>query len=396
MAGAGEITTGRRWLSFAIVLALCTMGAMAMFKFAPVASVLIEDMGFDDSNIGLMMSMFSIIGAILAFPVGGILQKLGFKKCLLIIAGSLVVGGSLGAISTSVPMLLASRFIEGVANGFICVMCSASVPLLLPRDKQGLGMGFVSAYFPLGALIALNCAPFIVASIGWRGLWWVVVAIAVVLGVLVVALFRVPDSGGAKDERGQAEPTLKPMWPSIFLTALVMGCFGLVFGGAEGSFYPTFLTAEHGMDAQLAGTATSVINLMNVIFGPVAGVVADKIRSMKTVMVVGCATMLVLYLCAFSSNMMLVWVFIACMGVSCAFSATGIYGTIPVVAQDPPKIGMAMACVSFLQNIGIASGAYLYGVMQASMGWYPASLALLVPVSAVALVAALLVRMPSR
>ena len=150
------------------------------------------------------------------------------------------------------------------------------------------------------------------------------------------------------------------------------------------------------MDAQLAGTAASVINLMNVIFGPVAGVVADKIRSMKAVMVIGCATMLVLYLCAFNSNMMLVWVFIACMGVSCAFSATGIYGTIPVVAQDPSKIGMAMACVSFLQNIGIASGAYLYGVMQASMGWYPASLALLVPVAAVALVAALLVRMPSR
>lgn len=392
----GDLGMKHRWLSFFIVLALSTLGSMVMFKASPVFPLLISDMGFDGSNIGLMMSMYSIIGAVLAFPVGGILGKIGFKRCLYVIAGSLIVGGVLGALAPNVPVLLASRFIEGVANGFIAVMCSASVALLLPPEKHGLGMGLAGAWFPLGALISLNIAPALAGAIGWRGLWWVMVALALVLLLCAVALFRMPRSASGDASHVANASSAKPLWASVILTAVVMGCFGLVFGGAEGSFYPTFLQAEHHMDAQLAGTAASIINLMNVVFGPVAGIIADRIHSTKKVMVAGVVLMLVLYLCAFSSNITLVWVFIALMGVSCAFVGTGIYSTIPIVVRSPEKVGMGMACVAFLQNIGITIGSSVFGMLQTSMGWYPASLAFLVPVAVVALVASLFVRLPAR
>lgn len=397
MASSQPLSMGRRWLSFAIVLALSTLGSMVMFKASPVFPLLISDMGFDGSTIGLMMSMYSIIGAVLAFPVGGILGKIGFRRCLYVIAGSLIVGGALGALSPNVPVLLASRFIEGIANGFIAVMCSASVALLLPPEKHGLGMGLAGAWFPLGALISLNIAPAIAGAVGWRGLWWVMVVIAVILLICAAVAFRMPErSAGDPSQGAAARPSAKPLWASVVLTAVVMGCFGLVFGGAEGSFYPTFLQTEHHMDAQLAGTAASIINLMNVVFGPVAGIISDKIHSPKKVMVIGAVLMLALYLCAFSSNIVLVWVFIALMGVSCAFVSTGIYSTVPIVVRSPEKIGIGMACVAFLQNIGITVGSSVFGILQTSMGWYPASLALLVPVAVVALVASLLVKLPVR
>lgn len=396
-AGRRDLSVGRRWLSFILVLLLSTLGSMVMFKASPVFPLLMADMGFTDSNIGLMMSMYSVIGAVLAFPVGGILGKLGYKACLCIVAASLIIGGALGALSTSVPMLLASRFVEGVANGFIAVMCSASVAVLLPADKQGLGMGIASAWFPLGALISLNTVPALSSVVGWRGVWWIMVAIAVVLVVCVLALFKVPAGSDAGADAAVAKPSaVKPMWASIVLTSVTMCGFGLVFGGAEGSFYPTFLQTAHGMDAQTAGTAASVINLMNVVFGPIAGMVADRVRSTKIVMVIGAAMMVALYLCAFSSNIALVWVFIALMGVACGFVGTGIYGTIPVVARDPAKVGVGMACVAFLQNIGITVGSSVFGILQVQMGWYPASLAFLVPVAVIALVCSLLVRMPAK
>ena len=67
-----------------------------MFKAPPLFSIIIPELGFTDENIGWVMSMFSIIGLVMAFPAGAILAKLGIKKSLIITAASLAIGSAMG------------------------------------------------------------------------------------------------------------------------------------------------------------------------------------------------------------------------------------------------------------------------------------------------------------
>ena len=394
-----EMSIGRRWLSFVIVLLVSILGSMVMFKASPLFPELMTDMGFTGSNIGLMMSMYTIIGIVLAFPAGGILTKSGFKWCLIIVCVSLIVGGALGAVATSVTMLLVSRFIEGIANGIIAVIAGAAAPAILPENKQGLGMGLSTIWFPGGAIIALNLAPALSAGMGWRGVWWFMTAIAVILFVMILLLFKVPAAparqAGPEAATGSA-PAVKPMWASIIVTSIVMACFGLVFGGAVGSFYPTFLQQAHGMDSQMAGFATSIINIVNVAFAPVVGIISDRFHTKKGLIVVGAAIMAVLYIFAFSSTLPLVWVYICGMGICNGFVATGLYSVIPVLARDPRKIGIGMACLALFQNLGIFCGSTFFGILQVNMGWNAADLSLLLPAALVALVAAIFIKMPAK
>ena len=344
-----EMSIGRRWLSFVIVLLVSILGSMVMFKASPLFPELMTDMGFTGSNIGLMMSMYTIIGIVLAFPAGGILTKSGFKWCLIIVCVSLIVGGALGAVATSVTMLLVSRFIEGIANGIIAVIAGAAAPAILPENKQGLGMGLSTIWFPGGAIIALNLAPALSAGMGWRGVWWFMTAIAVILFVMILLLFKVPAAparqAGPEAATGSA-PAVKPMWASIIVTSIVMACFGLVFGGAVGSFYPTFLQQAHGMDSQMAGFATSIINIVNVAFAPVVGIISDRFHTKKGLIVVGAAIMAVLYIRFTHVNRWYGSISVA-LGICNGFVSTGLYSGHPVLAatrEDRHRHACSRAC----------------------------------------------------
>lgn len=396
---AQNMTNGQRWLSFIIVLVISILGAMVMFKASPVFPQLMNDLGFTSSNIGLMMSMYTIIGIVLAFPAGGILGKIGFKWSLAIVCLSLIVGGVLGAVATSVPMMLASRVIEGIANGIIAVVCSAAVPVILPKDKMGTGMGLASIWFPLGAVLSFNIAPVFAAGVGWRGIWWFTVILAVVLFILLLAAFKVPEADQLPDESGSsgtAAVARKPMWASIIVTSLVMACFGCVYGGAQGSFYPTFLIETKGMDSAAASFMASIPNIVTLFAGPIAGILSDKLHTQKGLVVFGAIVMAVLYTFAFSPILGLNWTYLAVQGICCGLLATGMYSLIPRLAQDPGKIGMGMGCLAFFQNLGIFAGSLFFGALSAGGDYYAADLQLLLPVAVVGVVCALVIKLPGK
>ena len=112
MEKASEITMGRRWLMFVTIFIVGVLAAFCQFK-APVlfATEFTSELGFTDANIGWVMSVFSLIGVVLAFPAGGILAKLGAKKSLMITAIALAIGAGAGALVNNATMMLATRFI---------------------------------------------------------------------------------------------------------------------------------------------------------------------------------------------------------------------------------------------------------------------------------------------
>lgn len=385
---------GRRWLIFSIVFIIGILSAYNMFKAPPLFPLIIPELGFTDENIGWVMSMFSIIGVVLAFPAGAILGKLGVKKSLIITAASLAIGSAIGAVATTVPLLLASRFIEGIGMGLISVVGPAAIATIIPRAKQGLAMGIWSVWFPAGTVLAFNTAPALATALGWRSVWWVAAALAAAALVFALACYAQPPAEETTAERTSTVAAHKPDMRSIILVAVAFMMWNAFNAGAISSFYPTFLQTIHSLDPQTAGFVASITNICVLALGPISGIVSDKLGTRKGLLVFAFAGAAVFLTFGFSDNLTLIYVFLVGFAFFSASCATGTFSIVPELTHQPEKIGFSMAIVAFLQNLGIVMGSAAFPVLAAGLAWNwnTASLAFCVPLAIIGLICSLLVR----
>lgn len=379
-----EFTMGRRWVIFSSVLLLGVLAAICMFKAPPLFSTeFTTDLGFTDTTIGWVMSMFAMIGIVLAFPASGILAKLGTKKSLIITAASFVIGSLVGAVANDVAMMLASRFIEGVGMGLISVVGGAAVASVIPRRKQGLAMGLWSIWFPTGAVIAFNVSPLLYVATGaWRAVWWFSAVVAVVALVFVAVVYADPPREEEDDAltTSDSASTLKPNMLGLILATLAFGAWNTVNGGAVSSFYPSFLGDIHGMTPQAAGSVSSVTNICMLFLCPLMGFIADKLKAQKWLAVFGLFLGAVLFAFGFSDDTAFVWAFVVLMSFASSACATGTFAVIPILAKDPAKVGLGMAFAAFFQNIGILIGSAAFAPISSALGWSAASMTFCIPI----------------
>lgn len=393
-----EFSMGRRWLMFAIVFLIAITSAYTMFKAPPLFPTLIQEVGFTESSIAWMMSMFAIIGVVLAFPAGGIFQRLGTKNSLLLAAGSLVIGSALGAFATSVPVLLASRVIEGVGMGMISVVGPAAVSTLIPKEKQGLAMGLFSIWFPLGAVLGLNLAPALANAFGWTGAWWFGLALALVAFLLALLVYQQPPAADepeaiVEEVVGAKVAAPKASMIGIILVAIAFFCWNCGNAGAIAGFYPSFLQDAHALSPQAAGTTNSVTSFLVLILGPISGIVSDKLGTRKGLILFAMGAAAVLFTFAFNENSMtLVWAFLLLMSLPAAAMPTGVFSIVPELAGSPQKVGLGMAIVAFAQNLGIMVGTNSFAELTQMVGWNQASWYFLIPITVIGFVATIFVK----
>lgn len=391
-----QFPMSRRWMIFCSVFFLGILTSFGMFK-APTmfTTEFISELGFTESSIGWVMSMFTLIGAVLAFPAGGIFAKLGAKKSLIITAISLIVGAVGGALATNATMMLVTRFIEGIGMGLVSVVGPAAVASIIPAKKQGLAMGIWSVWFPAGVVLAMNVTPMVYALAGtWRANWWLSAILAAVALVFVWAVYATPPQEKAAEEASAdgAPMKLKPDFFSIVMIAIAFGCWNVFNAGAIGGFYPSYLADVHSLDTQLSGTISSITNILVLALGPISGIIADKFNIHKGFIVFGMFGAAILLTFAFGDNMPLVWVFVIAMSFCSACCSTGVFSSVPLYAKDPSKVGLGMAIVAFFQNLGGCIGSAAFGALAVSMGWNMASLAFCVPIAIVGGVCAVLIK----
>lgn len=395
MATSTEISMSRRWLMFVAIFLVGVLAAFCQFK-APVlfATEFTSELGFTEANIGWVMSMFSLIGVILAFPAGGILAKLGAKKSLIITAIALAVGAGAGALASDATMMLATRFIEGIGMGLISVVGPAAVAEVIPQNKQGLAMGIWSVWFPAGVVVAYNVTPFIYSLAGtWRAAWWFACAVAIVALVLVALVYvETKQETPAQNTAAAASSALKPDMFSVIMIAVLFCAWNIFNAGAIGGFYPSYLADVHHMDTQLAGSVASITNILVLALGPISGIVADKFNLHKSLMVFAMIGASVMLTFAFGDNLTLTYVFVIGFSVFSACCATGVFSSVPLYARNPAKIGFCMAIVAFLQNLGGVIGSAAFGSLAASLGWGSAGLFFCVPIAVAGLICAVLIK----
>ena len=185
------------------VLALWAAGLCAAAQFSKVGLVLPElSRVYPDADVGLgfLVSSISVVGALLGLLAGSLAARAGLRRLLL---GGLALGAALSlfqALLPPLPVLLASRVLEGVAHLAVVVAAPTLIAAASTDGARPAAMTLWGTFF--GVAFALT---------GWLGLPLVeargVGALFAVHGLctaaVAVALALVlPRQGGAEGDAG--------------------------------------------------------------------------------------------------------------------------------------------------------------------------------------------------
>ena len=148
------------------------------------------------------MSLFSwlftayMLAETITIPIAGKMSdRLGRKPVFLAGMGLFLVGSILAGVSSSMEMLVAFRFIQGLGGGVLIPITMASVADLYAPMERGKIQGIVGALFALGSVIGPFLGGFIVDNLDWRWVFFVNVPV----GILAIAVTMVEFPRAAKE-----------------------------------------------------------------------------------------------------------------------------------------------------------------------------------------------------
>ena len=165
-----------------------------------MADYSMKQYGASASTAGLVASIF-IIGALVSrFVTGGIMDRVGRKRLLLIAAGLELVFSALYLLGLPIALLFALRFFHGMCYGGGSTTVGTIVTSIVPDARKGEGVGYYMLSVTLGAAIGPFLGMFLSQVAGAQVLFVAAAAIAAVCLVAVVQL-KAP-APAAREGRG--------------------------------------------------------------------------------------------------------------------------------------------------------------------------------------------------
>jgi predicted MFS family arabinose efflux permease len=174
---------------YAFLLAVGTFAlGVNAYVMAGLLPVISEDLDVTLATAGQLVTVFTLCYAI-AGPVFA--TVFSGKSTKVILAGALVVfilANVLGAVASSLPVLMVTRAIVGVGAGLYSPVASAAAVALAPPDRSGRALAIVLGGLSTGTVIGVPIGLLLAQQAGWRGTLWLVSGLGVVALAGVVGL----------------------------------------------------------------------------------------------------------------------------------------------------------------------------------------------------------------
>jgi MFS family permease len=387
-----------------LVLYLASLAAtLNLYKVPPLMPLLMSAFNINLVSANMLMSIFSIMGFVLAIPAGFIIRKFGPKATGLIATAAVLIGSTLGAFSTASNMMLVSRFIEGIGMGLVMVLAPSVIALWFPAEVRGAPMGLWSTCVGVGSFAIYNAAPAMVDPNNvqsWRIVWWAGAAFSLAALILFAVLFRLPKSGelaeapasGKKDDSSEKAPSFKLALtnPSLWFASLAFLAFNATIL-ALSSNYPTFLNEVRGLQLGYANFMASLMMMTATITAPLGGYFSDRTGSRKLIIVIPLILLTITFLFPFKATGQMIPLLMIVMGAVGAPAATNLLAAVPEVLVLPQLAGIGMAVMALGQNIGMFVGPILFSSLVESFGWLTAGY-LLIPICLIGIIAGWLIK----
>ena len=289
---------------------------------------------------------------------GSLSDRIGRKIPLVITLAWFTAGAVLTGVSWSFASLAVFRLLLGfgMAPGFS--LGATMVAESWPERHRAIGIGILDTGWGLGAIGAAIAYDLVYPHFGWRGMFFVGVIPAIVLGVFI--LLCVPESQAFRDSGRKVRTAWRdnpavvlfrrhPGRVSYLALLMLVLCFGSwPFQG----LFPTYLKSLSF--EPLTVTWLTITSAVGQVFGFFAsGFIAERLGRRAGISAMLCAGSLCVVALVYSVNQFLLAECFAFLSGFFLMGSSGIWGTI--LTENLPRDVRASG-VGFLYNIGVVGG----------------------------------------
>ena len=265
------------------ILVICFLLYMVNYMDRQVLSVVLEpmkqDLGFTDTQAGMLQTGFFLSMAVLAFPAAYLVDRWSRRKVLGLMAIIWSVFTYVTGLGRSFMGVLLPRILVGVGEAGFPPAGTAMITAAYPPQARGRVLGIFSASIPLGASLGTILGGHLAGRYGdWRAPFFIFAIPGVILGVLALFLkdYKTVKTVDASGKRTMfisslgallKIPTLRWVYVGYALQLSMTMAF-IVWG-------PAYIMRAHDLPVAKAGMFMGVIGLMGIVGAPLGGIIAD-------------------------------------------------------------------------------------------------------------------------
>jgi MFS family permease len=354
-----------RWIVL-IWLSLAMFGSYYAYDaLSPLADVLKQQLGFSDSNIGLLQAIYSFPNIFTVVIGGMFIDRLGLRKSLMIFGILCLIGPAITASSGQLSVMAAGRLIFGMGAESLNVAVTAALARWFKGKELSFAFGINLTICRLGTFAALNSPTWARAAYAnWRWPFLIALGFSVfcVVGVVVYWLMEV--NAEKKYHLGETS-TDKVVLRDLFkfgvsywyIVALCVTFYSAIFPFQ--TFAVKFFIEAHGTSREFGGFLSSMLTAFAMVFTPLFGLLVDRIGKRALLMMFGSLLLIPVYLLMAYTRVNL-YVPMAMMGVAFSLIPAVMWPSVAYIV-DQSKLGTAYGLMTMIQNIGLFGFNLLIG-----------------------------------
>jgi SHS family lactate transporter-like MFS transporter len=341
-----------------IVLASFLGWMLDAFDFFLVVFVLKRiagDFGTDVKSVTYAIFLTLAMRPVGAFIFGRVADHFGRRPALM---ASVLLYSAMELASAFAPSLrvfLILRAFYGIAMGGEWGVGASLAFESVPVRSRGMVSGMLQAGYPCGYLLASIVFGLLFEHIGWRGMFMVGAAPAL---LVLYIRSKVPESATWVATR--AAPVSRSLWtalsghwPLALYAVALMTCFNFFSHGTQ-DLYPHFLEAQRGFSTGTRSIIAIIYNIGAICGGIAFGTLSSRIGRRKAIAIAAGLSLLVLPFWAYS----LTPVALAMAAFVMQFMVQGAWGVVPVHLNELSPEGIRATFPGFVYQLGNLFASY--------------------------------------
>ncbi len=169
-----------------VILAVLSLAGLAYAVLSsaviPALPTIQRDLHTTETGVAWLLTGFLLSASVGTAIIGRLGDMYGKERLLLWTLVVLAVGTLLAAVSTSLPMLIAARVVQGVAGG-IFPLAFSIVRDEFPQDRVAGSIGLMSSILGIGGGLGLVIGGLIAEDLNWHWLFWLPLVVTVLAAI---------------------------------------------------------------------------------------------------------------------------------------------------------------------------------------------------------------------
>jgi len=273
-----------RWVALAIVFVTRTSMGFQFQAVAAVAPLMVADLQLTWVQLGSLIGLYMLPGAVFALPGGVLGQRFGERRMVvgslaLMVAGGLVTAAAHGFITAA-----AGRLLSGVGAVLMNILLAKMVADWFADREMSTAMGVMLTSWPVGLGIATATLGALATHASWRTAI-VATALVAALGLVLIAFaYRDPPRTAARSAERRVRLTGRELALATS-GGFAWGCFNASLVAII-AFGPGLLIAR-GAALGDAGFTVSLAIWLTMLSVPLGGLLSDRLGRPNVMIVAG-------------------------------------------------------------------------------------------------------------